>query len=178
MTPERLDAIRADVADAEKRAGRIAMWRAMPHRLAVESGLRTQGLRAPRLAAHLRDLLAEVGRLQAEVERLRPRPSFCLDCLYDLPDGSEFCPECGARLPEERSDNHHDRFRAGQEAMRNVQAPPPQPQAIEPASPPQNVHRPVPSALRVSVLDLAQRAVEGASIRATMRAILALEVER
>ena len=43
---------------------------------------------------------------------------------------------------------------------------------------PEIVHRPVPPALRVSVLDLAQRAVEGASIRATMRAILALSPER
>lgn len=71
MTPERLDAIRADVADVEWRAGRIAAWKAMPHPFAVESGLRTQGLRAPRLAADLRDLLAEVERLQAEVERLK-----------------------------------------------------------------------------------------------------------
>ncbi len=39
----------------------------MPHRFAVESGLRTQGLRAPRLAADCLDLLAEVQRLQAEV---------------------------------------------------------------------------------------------------------------
>jgi hypothetical protein len=60
MTPEQLEGIQADVEDAEKRAGRIATWRAMPHRFAVESGLRTQRLRAPRLAAHLRDLLAEV----------------------------------------------------------------------------------------------------------------------
>ena len=43
---------------------------------------------------------------------------------------------------------------------------------------PEIVQRPVPPALRVSVLDLAQRAVEGASIRATMRAILALSPER
>ena len=43
---------------------------------------------------------------------------------------------------------------------------------------PEIVQRPVPPALRVSVLELAQRAVEGASIRATMRAILALSPER
>jgi hypothetical protein len=71
MTPERLAAIRADAADVEKRAGRIATWRAMPHRFAVESGLRTQGLRAPRLAVHLRDLLAEVQRLQEQVRRVQ-----------------------------------------------------------------------------------------------------------
>ena len=43
---------------------------------------------------------------------------------------------------------------------------------------PEIVQRPVPPALRVSVLELAQRAVEGASIRTTMRAILALSPER
>ena len=116
MTPEQLEGIQADVEDAEKRAGRIATWRAMPHRFAVESGLRTQGLRAPRLAAHLRDLLAEVGRLQAEVERLRPRPSFCLQCLYDLA-GSDCCPECGAEV-QDSSDGYQDAYRAGQEDMR------------------------------------------------------------
>jgi hypothetical protein len=43
-------------------------------------------------------LAREVQRLQAEIERLRPRPSFCLDCLYDLPDRAECCPECGQRV--------------------------------------------------------------------------------
>lgn len=42
-------------------------------------------------------LAREVQRLQAEVERLRPRPSFCVQCLYDL-DGSDCCPECGAEV--------------------------------------------------------------------------------
>lgn len=80
LTPERLEAIRAAVADVERRAGRIAAWKAMPHPFAVESGLRTQGLRAPRLAADVRDLLAEVERLKdAEAERDRLLVSLTLE---------------------------------------------------------------------------------------------------
>lgn len=108
-------------------------------------------------------LAREVQRLQGEVERLRPRPSFCLDCLYDLPDGSECCPECGARLPEECSDNHQDRFRAGQEAMWERAAA----VAARDADGACNCGRPIcqPDCARVRLLDLAD-------------AIRALEVER
>jgi hypothetical protein len=127
MTPERLDAIRADAADVEKRADRIATWRVMPHRFAVESGLRTQGLRAPRLAVHLRDLLAEVQRLQAEIERLRPRPSFCLDCLYDLPRLHPPRPprEPPAQVDPFGADGDHRRQPPGSECLQFVPGAPP-----------------------------------------------------
>jgi len=88
------------------------------------------------------------------------------------------CAPCAVARKAEQDREHNLRMSEQRKSKRNVQAQPPQTQAIEPASPPQNVHHPVPQALRVSVLDLAQRAVEGASIRATMRAILALSPER
>jgi hypothetical protein len=146
MTPERLDAIRADVADVERRAGRIAAWRAMPHPFAVESGLRTQGLRAPRLAADLRDLLAEVGRLQAakcahpgvamcarewesrhqrlalEYHGLAERFPFGCDAIDHVCDALLGAEEQVMRLQAEVMRLQAERdaaYRAGQEAMRS-----------------------------------------------------------
>jgi predicted RNA-binding Zn-ribbon protein involved in translation (DUF1610 family) len=100
----------------------------------------------------------------------------CEKCGVDIAHRggrAKMCAPCAVAKKVERDREHNLR-----KSKRNVQDQPPQPQAIEPASPPQNVHHPVPAALRVSVLELAQRAVEGASIRATMRAILALSPER
>lgn len=120
MTPERLDAMRADVEDVEKRADRIETWRAMPHRFAVESGLRTQGLRAPRLAAHLRDLLAEVERLQDDLSVAQSEAWQCQECfavhplsrrpIYgEYPDeGDVFCSEDCLRANDARGDEACD----------------------------------------------------------------------
>lgn len=86
----------------------------------------------------------------------------CEKCGVDIAhrgSRARMCAPCAAAKKVERDREHNQRMN-------------------EQRKPPQNVHHPVPAALRVSVLELAQRAVEGASIRATMRAILALSPER
>lgn len=119
-------------------------------------------------------------KAEAEEEESMPERT-CETCGADIAHRgvrANMCAPCAAAKKVERDREHNQRMNEQRKRKRNVQAPHPQPQAIEPDTPPQNVPRPVPSALRVSVLDLAQRAVEGASIRATMRAILALSSER
>jgi hypothetical protein len=84
------------------------------------------------------------------------------------------CVDCGAPIQAT-----HGRLRCPEckrESERAAAKPAQRPARPKPAAPLPDA--PVPAALRVSVLELAQRAVEGASIRATMRAILALSPER
>lgn len=120
-------------------------------------------------------------KAEAEEEEESMPERTCETCGADIANRgarARMCAPCAVARKAEQDREHNLRMSEQRKSKRNVQAQPPQTQAIEPASPPQNVHHPVPSALRVSVLDLAQRAVEGASIRATMRAILALSPER
>jgi hypothetical protein len=90
---------------------------------------------------------------------------------------ARMCAPCAAAKKVERDREHNLRMSEQRKSKRNVQAQPPQPQAIEPASPPQNVPHPVPPALRVSVLTLAQQATDP-STRALLRDALALSPER
>ena len=66
---------------------------------------------------------------------------------------ARFCVACSDERKSKRDREHNKRASEARKSKRNVQAKAPQPQVIEPASPPQNVPHHVPSALRVSVLD-------------------------
>lgn len=91
---------------------------------------------------------------------------------------AKMCAPCAAAKKVERDREHNLRMSEARKSKRVVQAQPPQRQAIEPASPPQNVPHPVPSALRVSVLTIAQQATDNAGTRALLRDALALSPER
>ena len=88
----------------------------------------------------------------------------CLDCgadIGDRPSRTRRCPACAGERKR-----HLDvlRHRARSEFLRGLEA--------------QQRQAPPPESLRISVLELAQRAAEGAGARATMRAVLALSTER
>lgn len=105
----------------------------------------------------------------------------CETCGADISQRgvrARMCAPCAAAKKVERDRQHNMRMSEARKSKRNVQAPPPQPQAIEPAPPPQNVQRPVPPALRVSVLTLAQQATDNPGARALLRDALALSPER
>ncbi len=115
LSGERLDAIRARLDAAPS-----APWIAAPdcigptiriyagdHKCAVAVGLMCDEGRRDSIAAltanapaDLRDLLAEVQRLQAEVDRLRGPRRHCYHCLEDLPQGAtdDCCDGCRDQL--------------------------------------------------------------------------------
>lgn len=96
----------------------------------------------------------------------------------DPPDDQETTEAPAESLREALREEHNERPQAKAEAEEEESMPETRPLRERTQAAPEIVQRPVPPALRVSVLELAQRAVEGASIRATMRAILALSPER
>jgi hypothetical protein len=116
----------------------------------------------------------------AEEEESMPERT-CETCGADIAHRggrAEFCEACSDARRAEQNREHNQRVSAARKRKRNVQAQPQQHQAIETAPPPQNVPRPVPSALRVSVLTLAQQATDNAGTRALLRDALALSPER
>jgi hypothetical protein len=96
----------------------------------------------------------------------------------DPPDDTADDQAPAESLREALREEHNERPQAKAVAEEEESMPETRPLRERTQAAPEIVQRPVPPALRVSVLDLAQRAVEGASIRATMRAILALSPER
>ncbi len=108
-------------------------------------------------------------------EESMPETRPCVDCGAPIQatHGRLRCPECKRESERARKRESNSRCRAEKKAAAKPAQRPARP---KPAAPLPDA--PVPQALRVSVLDLAQRAVEVASIRATMRAILALSSER
>lgn len=101
----------------------------------------------------------------------------CATCGADIsarPPRARWCEVCSAGRKAAR-----DRAWRAKVGQQSVHGSAPQPSAAEPLGGQQNVPPDVQQlALRVSVLDLAQRAAEGPGVRATMRAILALSAER
>jgi ribosomal protein L32 len=115
----------------------------------------------------------------AEEEESMPERT-CEKCGADIAHRggrAEFCEACSDARRAEQNREHNQRVSAARKRKRNVQAQPQQHQAIETAPPPQNVPHPVPPALRVSVLTLAQQATDP-STRALLRDALALSPER
>ena len=96
----------------------------------------------------------------------------------DPPDDTADDQAPAESLREALREEHNERPQAKAVAEEEESMPETRPLRERTQAAPEIVQRPVPPALRVSVLELAQRAVEGASIRATMRAILALSPER
>jgi len=141
-------------------------------------------------AESLREALREAlrderpqAKAEAEEEESMPgtRCRTCEKCGADIAHRgvrAKMCAPCADAKKVERDREHNQRMSEQRKRKRNVQAPHPQPQAIEPDTPPQNVPRPVPSALRVSVLTLAQQATDNAGARALLRDALALSPER
>jgi predicted RNA-binding Zn-ribbon protein involved in translation (DUF1610 family) len=80
---------------------------------------------------------------------------------------ARMCAPCAAAKKVERDRQHNMRMSEARKSKRVVQDPAPQ-----------NVPHPVPSALRVSVLTLAQQATDNAGTRALLRDALALSPER
>jgi len=116
----------------------------------------------------------------AEEEESMPERT-CETCGADIAHRggrAEFCEACSDARRAEQNREHNQRVSAARKRKRNVQAQPQQHQAIETAPPPQNVPHPVPSALRVSVLTIAQQATDNAGTRALLRDALALSPER
>lgn len=108
-------------------------------------------------------------------EESMPETRPCVDCGAPIQatHGRLRCPVCKRESERACKRESNSRLRAEKKAAAKPTQRParPKPAAPLPAAP-------VPQALRVSVLDLAQRAVEGPGVRATMRAILALSPER
>lgn len=105
----------------------------------------------------------------------------CETCGADISQRgvrARMCAPCAAAKKVERDRQHNMRMSEARRSKRNVQAPAPPQQAIEPVEAPQDVPRPVPSALRVSVLTLAQQATDNPGARALLRDALALSPER
>lgn len=139
-----------------------------------------ESLREP-LREALRDERPQA-KAGAEEESMPERT--CATCGVDISERgvrAKWCETCAAERKRQRDQEHSLRLSAQRKAARgaeSVQAPAPQPQAIETAAPLQNVHPPVPQALRVSVLTIAQQATDNAGTRALLRDALALSPER
>jgi ribosomal protein L32 len=105
----------------------------------------------------------------AEEEESMPERT-CEKCGADIAHRgvrAKMCAPCAAAKKVERDREHNQRMSERRKSKRVVQTPPPQ-----------NVLHPVPSALRVSVLTLAQQATDNPGARALLRDVLALSSER
>lgn len=105
----------------------------------------------------------------AEEEESMPERT-CEMCGADIAhrgSRARMCAPCAAAKKVERDRKHNQRMSEARKSKRVVQ---------DPAQ--QNVPRPVPSALRVSVLTIAQQATDNAGARALLRDALALSPER
>lgn len=109
---------------------------------------------------------ARPGPEEEMMEKTRP----CADCGASIEDshGRMRCRECSNAHRKAQKQAQNARTRARKRVDR----------ALSPNGDNSANGWPVPVALRVSVLDLAQRAAVGTGIRATMMAILALSQER
>ena len=105
----------------------------------------------------------------AEEEESMPERT-CEKCGADIAHRgvrAKMCAPCAAAKKVERDRKHNQRMSERRKSKRVVQT-----------TPPQDDHRPVPPALRVSVLTLAQQATDNAGARALLRDALALSPER
>lgn len=106
---------------------------------------------------------------EAEEEESMPERT-CETCGADIAHRgvrAKMCAPCAAAKKVERDREHNMRMSEARKSKRVVQDPAPQ-----------NVPHPVPSALRVSVLTIAQQATDNAGTRALLRDALALSPER
>lgn len=127
-------------------------------------------------AESLREALREAlrderpqAKAEAEEEESMPERT-CEMCGADIAhrgSRARMCAPCAAAKKVERDREHNLRMSEARKSKRVVQ---------DPAQ--QNVPHPVPSALRVSVLTIAQQATDNAGIRALLRDALALSPER
>jgi len=127
----------------------------------------------------LRDERPQAKAGAEEETTMKTRP--CVDCgaAIQATHGRLRCPECSRENERARKSAYNERYNAQRrERRQNVQAPAQQPQAIETPATKPNVQRPVPAALRVSVLTIAQQATDNAGTRALLRDALALSPER
>ncbi|SHF19245.1 zinc-ribbon domain-containing protein [Desulforamulus putei] len=53
-----------------------------------------------RLCQATRGVEQDIQKLREQIEKLMPKPAVCSQCGTELPEGANYCPNCGTRVVE------------------------------------------------------------------------------